>query len=434
MTTLITDHTHSRQMIERAREHGGLNSAGRDIEPPICPFSGSGAYVSDADGHTYLDYQFGYGAGFLGHADSRVDRAVIDIIPRGVLFGFGTTTLELEACRRIAECVPSVEKAVLLNEGSGTVLHAMRLARAVTGRPKIAKPSGGFVGGHDSSLVGVPGSGSAGVLAATQNETILFHWNDLDSVRAMFEANPGQIAAIVTEPVLHNAPSILPDRGFLEGLRDLCDEHGALLVYDEMLTGFRHDIGGHQAISDVLPDLTCMGKALTNGYPGAALGGRADLMDRLNVNRGGDVFLGGTYNGNLVTAAAIVGTIDALNDDDPYEHVYELGAALRQGLTRAASDLGVPLRVSGYGSVWNYSFFPDGVPKQWKTFDDVRHADRPLAQQFARAMIRNGVFLMPERHGRCHLSTKHTPEDVDLTIDAARDALDRVFFGNEGGQ
>src|SRR3954454_8709509 len=286
---------------------GGVNTCRRRSSPRLCFRKGEGAYLEDLDGRRYIDYHAAYGAIFLGHSDpvvtSRVSRAIQDT----VLFGVGVTPAEGALATKIVEHVPSAEQVVVCNSGSEATYHAIRLARAVTRRSKIVKFQGCYDGFHDYVLrnvisapegVGRRDPHSAGMLDAAVDATLVCRYNDLEDVRATLERH--EVAAVILEPVAHNSPGILPQPGFLEGLRALCDESGALLIFDEVITGFRHHIGGYQALCGVMPDLTTLGKAIANGFPLAAVAGRRELMERFTTTERGDVHFGGTFNGNAI--------------------------------------------------------------------------------------------------------------------------------------
>jgi glutamate-1-semialdehyde 2,1-aminomutase len=260
---------------------------------------------------------------------------------------------------------------------------------------------------------------SAGMLPAAIDATVVCRYNDLEDTRAALEANAGEVAAIVVEPIAHNSPSILPEDGFLAGLRDLCDEHGALLIFDEVITGIRHHLGGYQAICGVMPDLTCMGKALGNGYPVAAVLGRAEQLERFNTTATGDVTFAGTTNGGGVAMAAAAATLAELESGELHEHVFSLGERMRDGLRAVAEDVGVPVVVSGYGSLYVMLFMEGPL----RSYDDVQRNDHELFVAYRKELVRRGVFEMPENIGRNHISCAHTEDDVDRSLEIAAEAL-----------
>jgi len=407
---------------------GGVNTCRRKSSPPICFTRGRGPHLWDADGRRYLDYHAAYGAVFLGHAEPGVDERVAAAMRDGVLFGVGVTEDELTLARLIARHVPSVEQVVVCNSGSEATYHAIRLARGVTGRQRIVKFQGCYDGFHDyvlrnvlsaPELVGRRDPGSKGMLDAAVDATLVCRFNDGADVRATFERHGEEIAAVIVEPIAHNSPGLLPRPGFLEGLREACDDHGALLIYDEVITGFRHHIGGHQAISGVLPDLTTFGKAIANGYPLAAIGGRRELMERFTTTAGGDVHYGGTYNGNAVAVAAGIATIERLEDGRVHEHVFRLGRRMREGLAEIGRRAGIPVCAAGFGSLF-VLLFMDGP---LDSYEDVLRNDTELFLRYRRELVARGVFEMPESLGRSHLGAAHSDADVDRSLEAAEEAL-----------
>ncbi len=412
---------------------GGVHSGRRKISPPLCVRRAYGAYLEDLDGNRLIDYHAAYGPIILGHAYPSIVDAVKQSLEDGVIYGVGTTEREAALAEKIVEHVPSVEQVVLSNTGNEATLNAIRLARAVTGRQLLVKFQGSFNGSHDYALrnilsppdrIGKRDPGSAGMLDAAVDSTLVCRFNDLDHVRATFCDRGEQIAAVILEPVLHNAPSIVPNHEFLLGLRAICDEYEAVLIFDEVITGFRHHVGGYQAICGVMPDLTTMGKALANGFPIAAIGGRRELMERFTTMPSGDVFYGGTYNGNQVAVAAALATIEELEDPAVYEHIFRLGDRMREGLREASAGVGIPTVVSGYGSIYVLSFLDrDG---DYQSYEDTIANDREMQIRYRRELIARGVFEMPESSGRNHISYSHTEADIDRTLDVAEAALKAV--------
>jgi glutamate-1-semialdehyde 2,1-aminomutase len=420
----------SRQLLDRASATipGGINTAKRKIDPPLCVSRASGGWFEDLDGTRYLDYHCAYSAILLGHAEPSVNYAVARAVEKGTLYGVGVTGDEVRLAERIVAHVPSVEQVLLCNTGTEATYHAIRLARGVTERQKIVKFQGCYDGYHDyvlrnvlskPELVGKRDPGSKGMLDAAIDSTLVCRFNDLDDVRATFCAHPGEIAAVIVEPVAHNAPTILPEPGFLAGLRGLCDEHGAVLIFDEVITGFRHALGGYQSVAGVRPDLTTLGKAMANGYAVAALGGRRELMQRFTTTVHGDVLFGGTYNANAVGVAAALATIEILEEPDVYAHLFALGERMRAGLAAVTRDAGVPAWVSGYGSVFVLLFMEGPL----RSYEDCLRNDVGLFLEYRQQLRRRGVFEMPENVGRSHVMWRHTEADVDRTLELAGEAL-----------
>jgi glutamate-1-semialdehyde 2,1-aminomutase len=405
-----------------------VNTCRRKSSPPLCFARGRGAYLEDADGRRYIDYHAAYGAIFLGHAEPAVDERVAAAMRNGVLFGVGVTEDEIRLARLIARHVPSVDQVVVCNSGSEATYHAIRLARGVTGRQRIVKFQGCYDGFHDyvlrnvlstPEMVGRRDPHSKGMLEAAVDATLVCRFNGLEDVHTTFARHAHDIAAVIVEPIAHNAPGLLPRPGFLEGLRAACDEHGALLIFDEVITGFRHHIGGYQAIAGVLPDLTTFGKAIANGYPLAAVGGRRELMERYTTTTHGDVHYGGTYNGNAVAVAAGVATIERLEDGSVHEHVFRLGRRMRDGLEEIGARAGIPVTVGGFGSLFVLCFMEGPL----ETYEDVLRNDTELFMRYRRELVARGVFEMPESLGRSHIGAAHTDDDVDRSLEAAEEAL-----------
>src|SRR3954469_20890331 len=301
----------SSDLLDEAAEviPGGVNTCRRRSDPRLCFARGDGAYLWDLEGRRYLDYHAAYGAILLGHSHPAVTARVATAIEERVLFGVGVTEAEVALARKIVAHVPSAEQVVVCNSGSEATYHAIRLARGVTGRETIVKFQGCYDGFHDyvlrnvmstPELVGRRDPQSKGMLDAAIDATLVCRFNDLADVETTLRAHPESIAAIVVEPVAHNSPGLLPRPGFLEGLRALCSREGIVLIFDEVITGFRHALGGYQSICGVTPDLTTLGKAIANGFPLAAIAGRRALMEHFNTTADGDVHFGGTYNGNAV--------------------------------------------------------------------------------------------------------------------------------------
>jgi len=259
--------------------------------------------------------------------------------------------------------------------------------------------------------------------------TLVCRFNDLDDVRQTLERHGEDVAAVIIEPFAHIPPGLLPREGLLPGLRRLCDEAGALLVYDEVITGFRHHIGGVQAITGVMPDLTTMGKAIANGFPLAAIGGRRVHMERFNTNPQGDVHFGGTFNGNAVAVEAGLATIEQLEDGSVHEHVFALGERMRRGLAEVAQRVAVPAVVGGYGSLFVLCFMDGPLD----SYDDVLRNDAELFGRYRRELVARGIFEMPESLGRSHISAAHTADDIDRSLEAAEEALRAAVDARAGG-
>jgi glutamate-1-semialdehyde 2,1-aminomutase len=268
-------------------------------------------------------------------------------------------------------------------------------------------------------MVGRRDPQSKGMLAAAVEATLVCRFNDLDDVEATLAEHGDDVAAVILEPIAHNSPGLVPKPGFLAGLRRLCDAHGTVLIFDEVISGFRHGIGGYQGVAGVLPDLTTFGKAMANGYPLAAVGGRRDLMERYTTNPTGDVHYGGTYNGNAVAVAAGLATIEQLEDGRVHEHVFRLGERMRAGLAEIGRRAGIPVTVGGFGSLFVLCFMEGRL----ESYDDVLRNDTALFMRYRRELVARGIFEMPESLGRSHISAAHTDDDIDRSLEAAEEAL-----------
>ena len=408
---------------------GGVNSATRNIGSPWAFSSASGSTVTDLDGRDYIDYHAAFGAILLGHGNASVNEAIVEAIKDIDLVGLGTTELEVESARLVVEAIPSVEMVISTMSGSESVLQAIRLARGTTGRPFIVKFQGCFHGSYDAIARNVISSPeraygldplSAGILDDALGHTLIAEFNDLASVEALFASHPEQIAAIIVEPVPHNVGALLPDQAFLEGLRTLTTAHGSLLIFDEVITGFRHALGGYQEICGIRPDLTTYGKSMGNGYPVAGMGGSAELMSQFS-SAGGPVLLAGTFNGNSVSMAASIATITALRSPEVgfYEHVYRLGDRMRDGLSTITRDLSIPAIVSGLGSVF-VTYFMEGEIRGYR--DLMRNDDSAYAT-FHRRMTDAGSLMYPMSLKRNHISLAHSEKDIDRTLETAETVL-----------
>jgi glutamate-1-semialdehyde 2,1-aminomutase len=406
---------------------GGVNTSRRKIDPPLCLDRGKGAYVWDVDGNRYLDFHAAWGPIFVGHCDRGVSERVVQTVERRVLFGVGVTELEVAVAEKIVEHVPSAEQALFCGSGSDATFNALRLARAITGRERIVKIQGHFHGTNDSVLRNVHSApdkvlrrdpGSAGMLAAAVDATVVVDHNDAEGLRSTLDRCDGEVAAVILEPVAHNNP-LPPDVPYLRAVREICDQSGALLIFDEVISGFRHHIGGYQAICGVMPDLTCLGKAMANGYPVASIAGRQVYMERFATTADGDVAFAGTYNGGSVPLAAALATIEILEDPAVYEHVYALGERMRAGLRTIIRDAEAAAVVTGLGSLFSVLFMrePPAV------YASLTEHDLPALNHYRREMIARGVLEMPGVVGRSHISISHTSADIDLALQAAAEAM-----------
>ncbi len=409
---------------------GGVNSPVRAYravggEAPIIA-SGRGFEVHDVDGERYVDYVGAFGPLILGHGDDRVVAAIVSAANAGGPFG-ATARGEIELGELIRERMPSIERLRFVSSGTEAAMSALRVARAATERPLVLKFEGGYHG-HSDALLAAAGSGlatfslpaSAGVTPEVAAQTILARYNDLDSVRGAFRAHPGRIAALIVEPVAANMGVVPPEPGFLEGLRSLADEHGALLVFDEVITGFRVAPGGAQERYAVRPDLTVLGKIIGGGMPVGAYGGRADLVDL--VAPSGPVYQAGTLSGHPVAMAAGLATLRAL-DRRAYARLEGSAAALQAGLEDAIRAAGVPACVARVGSLLTLFFRPEPP----RNFDEANEADTARFAAFHRLMRERRVLLPPSQHEAWFVSLAHdAPGVVEMTIDQAASALKAI--------
>lgn len=405
---------------------GGVNSPVRAYQAvggtPRFLVRGAGARVWDADGREYLDYVGSWGPLIVGHAHPAVVRGVAETAALGSSFG-APTPLEVALARELVDAVPSVEMIRMVSSGTEAAMSALRLARAATGRSLIVKFDGCYHGHVDALLVragsgamtsGVPAS--AGVPAAVAALTITLPFNDAAAAASLFAQRGGEIAAVIVEPVAGNMGVVPPRPGFLDCLRDLCARAGALLVFDEVITGFRVARGGAQALAGVRPDLTCLGKVIGGGFPVGAYGGRRDVMCR--VAPLGPVYQAGTLSGNPVAMRAGLETL-ALLDDAAYRRLDDLGGALAGGLREAARSAGVPLTVNRVGSMLT-PFFVEGPVEN---ADAARRSDTARYARFFHALLERGIMVPPSQFEAWFVSLAHTEDDLRRTCDAAAAAL-----------
>jgi glutamate-1-semialdehyde 2,1-aminomutase len=412
---------------------GGVNSAQRNILPHLIIRKATGALLFDADGNEYIDYHAGFGPVILGHNHPVVNRRVAEALERPLAPGVGATELEVQVARKIQRHIPSAQKVLLCTTGSEATFHAIRVSRAFTGRSKIIKFQGCYHGVHDYLLrnmtstpperMGKLDAGSAGILPEILENTLVCEFNNLDEVERTLARHRGHVAAVILEPVPHNMGCVLPRPEFLPGLRGLCTTHGAVLMFDEVITGFRHHLGGYQALCGVTPDLTTLGKAIANGFPLAAVCGKAEIMDRFSTRPGGDTFFAGTYNGNAVGCAAALATLEVLESEPVHRHVFRLGERLRRGLTEIHQRLGVPATVAGLGSVF-LTYFMDGPIE---SYTDLLRNDTARFLDYRRRMIERGIFKMPVNLKRSHISYGHTDAHIDRTLETAESVLKEMF-------
>jgi len=406
---------------------GGVNSPVRAFRAvggtPVFFERATGPYLFDVDGRRYVDYIGAWGPMILGHANPAVREALHRAVDGGTVFG-APTSAEVDLARLIHEIMPGLEQVRLVNSGTEATMSALRLARAHTGRDRIIKFSGCYHGHADLLLVQA-GSGvatlglpdSPGVPAGVTANTLGATFNNPDSVRQMFDQYGTSIAAVIVEPVVGNSGTIAPADGFLQFLRDITRAHGALLVFDEVMTGFRVALGGAQARYGVTPDITCLGKIVGGGVPVGAYGGAATIMQQ--VAPAGPMYQAGTLSGNCLATAAGIATLQALRQPGFYEHLEALGARLEAGLLKAARVAGVTVCINRVGSMLTV-FFTDGPVTDWPSAD---RSNRTAFGQFFHDMLSRGFYLPPAQFEAWFISASHTAADIDATCEAAADAF-----------
>ncbi|AWH88047.1 glutamate-1-semialdehyde 2,1-aminomutase [Limnobaculum parvum] len=403
---------------------GGVNSPVRAFTGvggvPLFVERADGAYLYDADGKAYIDYVGSWGPMILGHNNDVIRDAVIEAVQRGLSFG-APTEMEVEMATLVTELVPSMDMVRMVNSGTEATMSAIRLARGFTGRDKIIKFEGCYHGHADCLLVKA-GSGaltlgqpnSPGVPADFAKHTLTCTYNDLNTVRQAFEQNPEDIACIIVEPVAGNMNCIPPAADFLPGLRQLCDQYGALLIIDEVMTGFRVALGGAQAYYGVTPDLTCLGKIIGGGMPVGAFGGRRDVMAALAPT--GPVYQAGTLSGNPIAMAAGYACLSQLTDVGVYSQLAERTKQLANGLLKAAERQGIPLVTNYVGGMFGI-FFTDA--DSVTCYQDVMKCDVERFKRFFHMMLQEGVYLAPSAFEAGFMSLAHSEKDIQRTIDAA---------------
>jgi len=425
--------TASRAAFVRARNliPGGVNSPARAFGgvggEPIFFARAQGQRLTDIDGNTYLDYIGSWGPMILGHRHPRVVAAIAESLETGTSYG-APTEAESRLAELIIDAVPSIEKVRMVSSGTEAAMSAVRLARGFTGRDKLIKFAGNYHGHVDSLLVaagssaatlGVPNS--PGVTAGTAQDTIVLEYNEPEQLEAVFRAHGDQIAAVVMEPVVGNMGLVVPTREFLDAARRLTQAHGALLVFDEVMTGFRLSLGGAQQILGVTPDLTTLGKIVGGGLPLGAYGGRRDVMDY--VLPAGKVFQAGTLAGNPVAVAAGTATLEELRDRPPYSQLERHGGMLEEGFRDAAAKAGLPVWVARVGSMMTMFFQRGPEPLPVTGWQIASQSDTDRYAAFFWGMIDRGVYLPCSQYEALFFSSMHTDADIEATIAAADDVL-----------
>jgi glutamate-1-semialdehyde 2,1-aminomutase len=419
----------SNELFAQAEQHipGGVNSPVRAFRAvgggPLFISSAKGAEITDADGRTYIDYVASWGPMILGHAHPEIVAAIQQAASRGTSYG-APTELEVEFAQEIKSALPSIEKIRLVSSGTEAVMSAIRLARGFTGRDKIVK----FVGcyhGHSDALLAKAGSGIAtfglpdcpGVPAETVKHTLTLPFNDSEAIEVLFKEIGSEIAAVVVEPIPGNMGCVLPKSGFLEKLREVTRESGSLLVFDEVITGFRLGRGGAQTLYNIKPDLTCLGKIIGGGLPVGAFGGRADIMNHLAPI--GPVYQAGTLSGNPLAVTAGLTALRILQDESIYTNLQSQTAKLVTATADAAKEAGIAVSINSIGSIFT-CFFTDKEVVDWET---AKISDTTRFAKFFRAMLAEGVYMAPSQFEVGFVSTAHTDELLERTATAARQAF-----------
>ena len=422
--------TKSEALFERAQTRipGGVNSPVRAFKAvggtPRFMERSDGAYIFDADGNKYIDYVLSWGPMIMGHNHPQVRDAVVQTARDGLSFGC-PTEIEIELAERLCDLVPSLEQVRMTSSGTEATMSAIRLARGATGRDKIIKFEGCYHGHSDSLLIkagsgaltfGVPSS--PGVPDVLAQHTVTLPFNDLDALREAFDQLGDEIACVITEPVTGNMNCILPEPGYLEGMRELCTKHGAILIFDEVMTGFRfgtHCAQGHLGIN---PDLTCLGKVIGGGMPVGAFGGKKDIM--AHISPLGPVYQAGTLSGNPVAMASGLATLDIISQPNFYDDLFRHTTELCEGMQQVADEAGIPFTTNHMGSMFGFFFTEDEKVTQ---YPQVIGANVERFNKFFHLMLNEGVYLAPASFEAGFMSSAHTDGDIADTIDTARRAF-----------
>lgn len=427
----------SQQLFAQAQTiiPGGVNSPVRAFKgvggEPIFFKQGKGAYLIDVDDKHYIDYVGSWGPLILGHCQQTVIEAVSDVLHSGMSFG-APTELEVRLAQKIISLMPAIEKVRMVNSGTEATMTAIRLARGFTGRNKIIKFNGCYHGHNDSLLVkagsglltlGIPST--PGIPASITEHTLTADFNNLEQTADLFEQYHGDIAAIIVEPVAGNMGFVLPKPEFLQGLRDLCDAHDALLIFDEVMTGFRVALGGAQAVFNIIPDLTTLGKVIGGGMPVGAVGGKASIMSHLAPE--GPVYQAGTLSGNPLAMAAGIATLTEVEKPGFYENLSRNTVAMVKGLADVAESFNVPFCYASLGGMFGFCF---NHKKQVWSYADVASSNETLFKRFFHGMLQKGVYLAPSMYEAGFVSSAHQDEEIRLTQLAAESVLATIMEVN----
>lgn len=389
--------------------------------------SAKGSHISDVDGNEFIDYHLAFGAILLGHRNPEVINAVKLQLEKGDLWGMGSHMLELEVAEKICEHIPSAEKVRFSNSGSESSFHAIRLARSYSGKKKIIKFEGAYHGWHDSVEVGVFPSkeqlgkappNSSAIPKEVTDQTLVLEYNDFDAVSKVVRDHGNDIAGIIVEPILHSCGCIMPEEGFLKSIREITSKTNIVLIFDEVITGFRHSLGGVQDIFGVVPDLTILAKSIANGFPMGALCGKKEIMNEIEPL--GRAHVAGTFCGHPISLAAAKATIELLENNRNHERLFKAGDYLRNKISKIIVEEGLPAQVAGYGSIFTVYF----TQKKLKNYRDLKLSNKDeLFEVYCSEMHKQGIFLAPQAYKRCHISVAHSEQDLRRTVNAARSAL-----------
>jgi len=409
---------------------GGVNSPVRAFRAvgldPLFVSKGKGSKIYDADGREYIDYVCSWGPMILGHAHPQVRQAMVQALSRGWSYG-AATELEVKLANKISKAIPSMELLRFVSSGTEAAMSALRVARGYTGRDLVIKFEGCYHGHADSFLVkagsgvttfGIPDS--AGVPQALAAQTLVAPYNDLKAVQALFAQNPSQIACVIIEPIAGNMGVVLPQDGFLKGLEDLCRRHKALLIFDEVISGFRLAYGGAQQVYGLQPDLTCLGKIIGGGMPVGAYGGRREIMEKIAPL--GPIYQAGTLSGNPLAMTCGLATLEVLKSKALYKKIDSLTQELCRGLADLGTKKGIPHRINRSGSMFTIFFTGDEV----LAYDSAKKADTGKYALFFQKMLRGGVWLPPSQFEACFVSSAHTEKDIAKTLQVAESALEKL--------
>lgn len=421
---------------------GGVMSLNRLMDPMIEFVCAKGAYLWDSNGKKYIDYHAAFAPYLLGHGEDKVDSAVVDSIRRGEsLFGAGATPWEQEVADLLVDSVPGLEQVQLTGSGTEAVGYAVRLARAATGRHKVLVMQGGYNGWMDALAFNLmdPAAAvkdhrygeehklrpiTAGLSKAATDSVHVVEFNDLDAIETVLKKE--KIACVVLEPILQNVGIVKPKAGYLEGIRRLCDQHGVVLVFDEVKTGFRHALGGYQSICGIVPDLSVFGKAVANGYPVGVIGGKEEFMRYCcHPDLSKRVLIAGTYNAHPFVVAAVIATLKILKSKEAnvYARLESMGQQLEQGLNDLLKDRNYPTTIVRQGSAFSV-YFMDHAPESWKDIALNNDADRDV--RYRKMLIEAGVFHFPVTTKQGSISAAHTESDIEVTLEITGQVLDSL--------